>query len=245
MRREFIGVFISLFILSGVFMVERYEHGENEFWAGFSKATTSRAKRSEGRPVVTPTKPTKKVARATRLKRRILHTGYYARDNSDAGMRAAAAKGIWIDRDLQGDAAGNLIGTHWANPNREGFTIDGRPVNTPFSQLSPEQISRLRDKNGYGIDDAPHAIALAKKLGNPGIEFEAKRAFSQRAFNQLAVDARREWGPDWQKHVQVKSFSRGALLRAKIAGFRTTLIGYRGNPNDLVTNYIDTYRPAR
>ncbi|WP_182377907.1 hypothetical protein [Nocardioides sp. WS12] len=183
---------------------------------------------------------------ATRLRRRIYHQSHpYAEGNDDQGMREAARLGMWIDRDLQMSSDGIFIGTHWAYPKREGFTLAGRRVALPFRRITFARIARLRTKNGRRIKSAGAAISLGRDLGVPGIEFELKFVPTQRMLNRLARAAKRNWGPDWQRHVQIKMLAgfnwRVGLARASRAGFTTTLINFDGKPSAL-PHFVDHYR---
>ncbi|HSV37427.1 MAG TPA: hypothetical protein VLI04_01585 [Nocardioidaceae bacterium] len=186
-------------------------------------------------------------AMPTRLRRAIYHeSDPYALGNSLSGDLIAANRGLWADRDLQCSIEGYFIVTHWAKPSREGFRVPGKRVPVrPFALIRWASIAKLRTRDGYGIRTAAQAIRDAKRLGVPGVEFELKFLPTQAAMKRLAAAARKDWGADWQDHVQIKILTgfrwRRALIRAKRAGFTTTLIRYAGNPADL-PSYVDHYR---
>lgn len=189
---------------------------------------------------------------ATRNTRRIHHGDDYAEANSIDGDQAAAAKGVWIDHDLNFCRLGLLlifIVTHWAHPRVEGFrTPAGRVPRRAFRYLSWSTVSKLRSKYGnHAIRTAAQVIRDAKALGVDGIEFDLKVIPSRRQAKRFARAARRGWGPDWQDHIEVKVWRgvkgwRTALLRMHRVGFTTTVIRYKANPADL-PEYVDMYRP--
>lgn len=188
---------------------------------------------------------------ATRLRRAIYHeSDPYAFGNDIDGDEVAAARGVWIDHDLNFCRYLLLlifIVTHWPHPKREGFRApNGKVPARAFRYLTWATVSRLRTKDGHRIRTAAQVIRDDKQLGVKGIEFDLKVIPTLRQFWSLRRAARKGWGTDWKRHVEVKiwcGFSgwRTALRRAHRVGFTTTVIRYSGDPADL-PKYVDHYR---
>lgn len=187
---------------------------------------------------------------ATRNSRRIYHENDpYAKGNDITGDRIAAILGRWIDHDVQFALFRVMIVTHWGNAKRERWMRpNGKRETRNFSLIPLAQVLRLTCQGIYKIRRPRQVMIDAERLGVPGIEFEFKKVPSLFQMRRLARDAKAIFGPNWQKRVEVKMLAgfswRTTLRRAKRAGFRTTLIGFTGNPAYL-PKYVDTYRPAR
>lgn len=189
---------------------------------------------------------------ATLLRRGIYHDADpYAAGNDVSGDRAAARLGRWVDHDLQQCLLGLwllMIVTHWPHPKTERFRLpSGRIPRREFKRLQWSTVARLA-RSGYRIRRPETVIADCKRLGVPGIEFELKFTPSQRQMNRLAAAARRAWGPDWQRHVEIKMLEgfnwQVGLRRAHAAGFTTTLIRFTGDADRLTRDhpFVDHYR---
>lgn len=182
---------------------------------------------------------------ASPLRRGIYHDDHYAKANSIKGDEIAAKAGLWADRDITYCLFGRVILNHWAEPEREDWTLYGKPVTRPFRKIPLYRVLRMVAPGGYKIRTLAQGIKDAKRLGVPGMELDLKFVPSQYRFNRMAATARKHWGPDWQKHIEVKIWShldwRTALSRAKRATFTTTVIRFAGDPDSL-PRYVDHYR---
>lgn len=165
--------------------------------------------------------------------------------NSIEGDEIAAKRKRWADRDVIYCLFGILIVTHWPDPTKEGWTYRGKPVTRPFSQIPLYRVLRMLSPDGYRIRTVGQAMKDAKRLGVPGIEFDLKRKLSLYRMRRFATAARKNWGPDWQRHVEVKmgtTFAwRTTLRNAHSVGFTTTLIDFHGQASEL-PSYVDKYR---
>lgn len=180
---------------------------------------------------------------ATRLRRGIYHDDRYAMANSITGDRIAARAHLWADRDVTYCLFGRVVIQH---PGQDDWYYRGKLVTRPLRQIPLYRVLQMTARGGYRIRTLAQMLRDCKRLGVPGIELDMKFVPSQRCANRMAKAARKTWGPDWARHVEVKIWSHldylTALERLSRAGFTTTVIRYAGNPADLPT-YVDHYRP--
>lgn len=182
---------------------------------------------------------------ASPLHRAIYHDDNYAKANSIVGDRIAAARGVWADRDLTYCLYGRVILNHWAEPEHEDWTLNGKRVTRPFRKIPLYRVLRMVAPGGYKIRTLAQGMKDAEEIGVPGMELDLKFVPSLYRFIRMAGVARKVWGPGWQQHVEVKIWShldwKTALRRAKRVGFKTTVIRFEGDP-DRLPSYVDHYR---
>lgn len=194
---------------------------------------------------------------ATRANWPIFHITPYRKNNSPAGIRAAAKAGRRIDLDAHITKDGRWANIHWARPGREGFRYtaasvaagvpkwkQGRLVGARVEDLTWAVVRTLRTREGDRIQGMGAALRLAAMLG-VDVEVEPKGTPTLAQFKNLARVAVSAYGPLWRRHVLIKRLVlfvgwRTCLKRAKDATFPTMAIRVR-YPRSL-PKYVDHYR---
>lgn len=194
--------------------------------------------------------------------RRIAAAGGVASD-ATTGSKAAAAHGDkWIDNN------GQLMHRLHSGIAKGRKDRDVVNVNAHGAPFLPSYIKgRFEDHAYFSIAATKHGLRTAYETfrdnASLGLktEWEVKdlRPFStQAALNnamaELATDAKAAYGPDWQKHVQVKvlntlhgglPYALRVLKAAKRAGFTTMLLNHASKPvviGPMRAKYVDYVR---
>jgi glycerophosphoryl diester phosphodiesterase len=163
--------------------------------------------------------------------RRFFHVAegkpYHLEDSRRGVLTAIRNRFRWIDLDCQVTKDGIPIITHWGRPmERDGFRDPLGKIDPHRSveELTWEQVSRLRTRDGYRIWRADDLCNLAIKCGLR-VELELKTdAITERHLQVLRAALTKP------KRVQVKTLSNlpkhpgMRLARAKRAGFKTIIL---------------------